>query len=692
MNTQTRRAGRCARAKYLECAPATRTLRIVALASVALLARGWSAQAEVSMELVGQWGGHCESFALEGNLAGLVLDRHVVFVDVSKPTRPVYVGQTGLQPTSAIAMTGQFAYLADDGHLHIFDISNPASPFEAAVSNIPGCPHAILIVGQRAYIANCTAGLLILDLSDPLSPTVLGTYATGGHATRITVSGGYAFVGIGSGVAIVNIADPSNPVLVATYGTPDDPYGLDVQGDYLYVADSFGGLQIVDVSDPAQPTWVATWTTEPYEEIYGVAVAGTYAFVLDVYYLHVLDISDPAQPVEVFEGFAGGDCHQLLVTGNEVFVDSAWDGLTIFNIAEPTQPVQIGDFPSFAHIYDVDIVGPYAYAGTERGLQIIDITDPALPVRIGGADGIGLGMSVQVIAGRAYVAVGHSGVAILDVSEPTAPKWLGGCATPDFAYGIAVQGDYAYVSGDHFFAVVDVSQPDDPHIAGQFNVGDDGWDVAVAGDYAYVANDYSGLAIVDVSIPAAPILVATILGGTINYGVDVSRPYAFVVGSNLRIVDVSDPAAPVLVATYSSPSDGIDVAGDLALVECTLGADLLNVQFPTNPVRVARAQFGGWGWSNAWRLSHDLACGAYVELGLLVFALELPDRGDLNCDGQVDFGDINPTILALTDAAGYHAAFPDCNISNADVNLDGQVSLADINPFVQLLTEAMSES
>jgi len=60
--------------------------------------------------------------------------------------------------------------------------------------------------------------------------------------------------------------------------------------------------------------------------------------------------------------------------------------------------------------------------------------------------------------------------------------------------------------------------------------------------------------------------------------------------------------------------------------------------------------------------------------------------GDMNCDNQVNFADINPFVLALTNPAGYAAAYPDCNITNGDVNQDGQVNFADINPFVRLLT------
>jgi hypothetical protein len=60
--------------------------------------------------------------------------------------------------------------------------------------------------------------------------------------------------------------------------------------------------------------------------------------------------------------------------------------------------------------------------------------------------------------------------------------------------------------------------------------------------------------------------------------------------------------------------------------------------------------------------------------------------GDLNCDGGVDFDDIYPFVLALSDPAAYQAAYPNCNITNGDCNGDGLVDFDDINPFVALLS------
>jgi hypothetical protein len=60
--------------------------------------------------------------------------------------------------------------------------------------------------------------------------------------------------------------------------------------------------------------------------------------------------------------------------------------------------------------------------------------------------------------------------------------------------------------------------------------------------------------------------------------------------------------------------------------------------------------------------------------------------GDLNCDGAVNFADINPFVLALADPAGYAATYVGCPTSNGDINADGSVNFGDINPFVALLT------
>jgi hypothetical protein len=62
-------------------------------------------------------------------------------------------------------------------------------------------------------------------------------------------------------------------------------------------------------------------------------------------------------------------------------------------------------------------------------------------------------------------------------------------------------------------------------------------------------------------------------------------------------------------------------------------------------------------------------------------------RGDLNCDGVVGFGDINPFVLYLSNHAAWQATYADCPAEVGDINGDGVYpSFGDINPFVALLS------
>jgi hypothetical protein len=61
-------------------------------------------------------------------------------------------------------------------------------------------------------------------------------------------------------------------------------------------------------------------------------------------------------------------------------------------------------------------------------------------------------------------------------------------------------------------------------------------------------------------------------------------------------------------------------------------------------------------------------------------------RGDLDCNGAVDFRDINPFVLALSNPGAYAQTYPDCDILIGDMNCDASVDFGDINPFVACLS------
>ncbi|MBK9126677.1 MAG: hypothetical protein IPM13_02615 [Phycisphaerales bacterium] len=65
--------------------------------------------------------------------------------------------------------------------------------------------------------------------------------------------------------------------------------------------------------------------------------------------------------------------------------------------------------------------------------------------------------------------------------------------------------------------------------------------------------------------------------------------------------------------------------------------------------------------------------------------------GDMDCDGDVDFDDIDPFVLALGGPGVYYAEYPLCNWMNADTNGDGLVNFDDIDAFVALIGQPAVE-
>jgi hypothetical protein len=55
----------------------------------------------------------------------------------------------------------------------------------------------------------------------------------------------------GDGIKVVDISDPISPQIVGSADTPGDAYGVDVAGSYLYVAD-LGGMLIMTAFQPLE--------------------------------------------------------------------------------------------------------------------------------------------------------------------------------------------------------------------------------------------------------------------------------------------------------------------------------------------------------------------------------------------------------------------------------------------------------
>ena len=174
--------------------------------------------------------------------------------------------------------------------------------------------------------------------------------------------------------------------------------------------------------------------------------------------------------------------------------------------------------------------------------------------------------------------------------------------------------------------------------------------------------------------------------------------------SALAIGDPLDGGTVIALGASHNPLNAVDFCANVALwcrVQTPGGPDRDYVVYSRSalgiPMPVARegdpTPLGGtYGPLSPWPclLNHMLGTfgaatpGSGTDSAFFRYQGQAP--GDLNCDGMIDFDDINPFVLALTDPAGYAANYPQCDIRGADANFDGRVDFDDINPFVALIS------
>ena len=473
-------------------------------------------------------------------------------------------------PVKLTDANDRYLYIAGtDQGLIIADVSDPVSGVRLISHNTGGTAEAVLVSGNLAYVANAES-LAIIDLSRPNNPETTGSVQLNGlSATNLRVVGGYAYIsGNETGLMIVDVSDPSNPELLSTVDDIKFIRDVDIKGDTAYLVHKYGSVYLVDVSDPRSPVSLGFKYLE--SSSYAIIVNGTYAYVSNASHgMKVLDISDPASPVVVGgfnENFLGVEEMKFKDDYAYITGTSYYRTFTIMNVSNPFYPKPVYFDGGEQHYLGIDIKGDSVYSGG-YWLKRYIVTDPLHPEidNLGnhgrGTDFTGLAIKgCYLYAIRRYSHGYSRGMTVYDISDPERAVTVKEDIDCDDGR-IIIHGDYAFVpSKDRGLQIFDISNPADPAL-----VSFDGYelqvtnDAAFRGHYAYVTSGIyitnkevvrnQGLRVYDISNIRQPVLkkVINLKGG--GTLVSIRDHYAFV-GSNedgCRIYDISSPESPRLV-------------------------------------------------------------------------------------------------------------------------------------------------
>jgi hypothetical protein len=522
------------------------------------------------------------------------------------------------------------------------------------VGSIGGSGGGLATDGNVAYIGHGNR-VIALDVSTPASLRVMKqSPMLPGFVRDIELAGSYLYVA--SGLGGVRVLDRATLQEVGAYPTPSVVYDVFIQEPYAFLAEK-EGLRILDITDRAAPRLVHFMYTSAIPvrvAAFRSRLALLYDFAGTV---ELYDLSQPMKPVPIGQLSVPGIAKGVWFSDNRLFVvnccvpDSSQQGLSIFDVSNPSAPVRLGFVAIFAP-EDVVVLNHYAYVAAYR-LHIVDISDPSYPRII--HDGYGVSpyypRRVQASFSTVY-AIGEDMFFLIGVANPSSPQLLGSYTLPGpkpssfksiyasglyayltdqkgfqvvdlstpsqprnrgslqppvgYFYRFSVDGSYAFVANGNYLRVVDISNPDAPRLVSSAvpNSGYmDAVDVKVWGSYVLVSSagdvcgSGTGLLIFERVSPAYPVHVASVPGTGRSFGLFVapggSRTYAYVADAcgMLHVIDVTNPAAPARIASLSLPGTPYNVHVVLPYAYVAAGSGgvlVVDVSSPSAPRLIGR--------------------------------------------------------------------------------------------------------
>ncbi len=522
--------------------------------------------------------------------------------------------------------------------VRIMDVTDKTHPFMASeitsggeVSDITASGNYLYVATQGAgyYVSDdFTAGLIIVDVSDPVHPQTKAFYQTDAACTAVAVAGNYAYVANSSNLLVLDISNPQSPTKVGSLYVGASAKDEFCDGAYLYVSAQSQGTKIYDLNDPAHPNLIGTIS---YGSSSGISVSDTVAVLSGLLHsVSLYSVSDASHPQELSQIISDDNkdnYYSATISGHYLFLSGSHSDngsqfmFKIYDISNPGNPVlkstyydESGRFNSSEYGREISVQNGIAFVAAGNGLRVIQTNDLENPDLLSVYETNMDANDVQISNNLAYftynmVPAGMAGFSIIDVSDPTCLHERGYLYLKPYYSGmtsVAVSNGYAYIEqsvpapdsarGIHVINIADPGNPQEARFiafqAEPKNI------IAADGNYVYAETaNMDTIRIYDISDHENPLLVGKWGVNPWDYGYPNSYLLSgtnFYVGTTkgLLIFDRSNPASLNLLGFYTLPANyygvnGVAVRDQKAYLATQNGLLAIDISDPANPVLIA---------------------------------------------------------------------------------------------------------
>jgi hypothetical protein len=345
----------------------------------------------------------------------------MTIVSVADSTRPRLLGSAGRPGSGEGVWASGLAQSAFVGShwtgLQIYDARNPSLPVRDTFVLDADMAMDICVDNGRAYVADEMAGLKILDVGDPRTPTTLGSCDSGGQTpfmTSVVARDSFALVDW-YGVPffrVVNVSVPSRPMRLGGCDIFGPPEAMVLRDSFVYVAE-INRFQIVNVARPREPVLLGSCVSTD-GGYFGLAVEDTLAFVVGGADVEVVSIADPSNPHIVGNGGPGS--YGVAARDTFAYIPYPYDTLLVYSVADPTNFRLLSAVPASYFPSDAALGESRVYVSGVYGIDIYRLDSPAQPVRLGSIATPDAAFRLTYAGGLLYAALMQSGIAIYETT------------------------------------------------------------------------------------------------------------------------------------------------------------------------------------------------------------------------------------------------------------------------------------
>ncbi|MEW8624187.1 MAG: hypothetical protein AB2551_00370 [Candidatus Thiodiazotropha sp.] len=480
-------------------------------------------------------------------------DFQLDILDLSVPEQPGLIATLEIDTFgSAMAVVGDRLYLGtevgpylESGSLSVIDISDPASPVRLSQLELNSVLE-LRVSGNRGYAitgseisGEATDLITLLDLSNDNNIVVTGSFPTHYQSwteKQLHIQDGIGYVATPDGVLMIDLSNPENPQQSGRFITKGPVTSVAVSGSNVIAAVKDYGLQIFETSGATVIESPAIVDRIDLADVQEIAVDGSgLAFLLAGQDMSrkivTLDQTNPQErgvtSTEVFPELY----QNPLVVDQRLYATSVFNGVTLFDIANPMQVTLDSTFDQSVIEFAtaIDASGDRAVVGSGR-----------------------LSMS------------GNTGypefsLTVLNLSQPSDPLLMSQLVVDYQPDDLAIKDDHVYVIGsDQVLNIYRVTVNNElRELSGLYIPPVSGaTEILLQGEYGFISRTDNTISVVDISDPSSPTVVVTIdTQGSIG-DIHIEDKLLLIAGQagNLQVLNIENPEAPTFVGNYHTPS------------------------------------------------------------------------------------------------------------------------------------------